>query len=214
MDIVDSINSTFYPQNTEINPNLLNPDYLFNQITAFFKSFYESTDFILIGNIINIVFFIIAIVSIFIICYSVVRIFEIRKKEHKYLQYELEEYARKQVEKEKKDTEKNGSTQSIRWGGVLQHLSSENPGDWKLAIMDADSMLEDLLDQLGFKGENLGEKLKLVDMEKYSSLKSAWDAHIVRNKIAHEGIQFEISQQEAKRAIAIYEQIFRDFRYI
>ena len=75
-------------------------------------------------------------------------------------------------------------------------------------------MLDDLLNQLGFKGEGLGEKLKLVDMEKYASLKPAWDAHLVRNKIAHEGLQFDVSQQEAKRVIAIYEQIFRDFRYI
>jgi len=210
MDIIDSINSTFYPQTTEANQSFFNLEYLINRIEEILKSI----DFALIGNIINIVFFIFAVVSIFVIIYSVIKIFEIRRKEHKYLEHELEEYAHKHAEEEKKKIEKNGSTQSIRWEGVLHHLSSESPGDWKLAIMDADSMLEDLLDQLGFKGENLGEKLKSVDMEKYSSLKSAWDAHLVRNKIAHEGIQFEISQQEAKRTIAIYEQIFRDFRYI
>jgi len=213
MDIVNSINSKFYSPDTAINTKYLDPDYLFGGIVNFFKNAYQIIDFKLTGQIINIIFFVVAIFAIYIICYCTIRILELRKKEHEHLHHEIEEYAHKQAEKEKKAKE-GGSAQSIRWDSVLEHISSPNSGDWKLAIIDADVMLEDLLNQLGFAGENLGEKLKLIDMEKYTSLKPAWDVHKVRNEIAHEGIQFNISQQEAKRVISVYEQIFKDFRYI
>jgi hypothetical protein len=213
MEIVDSINTTFYSPDTAINSELLNPDYLIGKTTEF-SNFFRSIDLPLVGNIINIIFFICAVVFLFIISYSAIRILEVRKKEKEYLQSKIEEYNNNHSEKEKRESEKNISPQRMRWNEVLRHLSSLSQGDWKLAIIDADSMLEDLLDQLGFKGDNLGEKLKSVDMEKYRALKSAWDAHIVRNQIAHEGISFMLSQQEAKRVIAIYESIFLEFRYI
>jgi hypothetical protein len=214
MEALDTINSNFYSPDTAINSNLFDLNYVSLQITNFFNTVHDFLDFNLIGNIINAIFFVSAIFFIFIMCYSIIRILEVRKKEHEYLHYEIEEYAHKYSEHEKKHGEKNGSPQSMRWGSVLEHISSINPGDWKLAILEADSMLEDMLEQLGFVGENLGEKLKAVNMEKYPSLKTAWDVHIIRNKIAHEGLQFELQEQEAKRAIAVYKQIFTDFRYI
>lgn len=213
MDIINSISSKFYSPDTAINTKYLDPDYLFGGILNFLKEAYQTIDFRLVGNIINIIFFVVAIFSIYIICYCTIRIFELRKKEHEHLHHEIEEYAHKQREKEKKEKE-GGSPQSIRWNTVLEHVNSSSSGDWKLAIIDADSMLEDLLNQLGFVGENLGEKLKSIDMSKYTNLKPAWDVHKVRNEIAHEGTQFEISQEEAKRVISTYEQIFKDFRYI
>lgn len=214
MDVVNSINSKFYSPDTALNSNLLDPGYVFNHISSYLQSVYPSINFVQIGHIINVVFFVCAVFFIFIISYSSLRILEIRKKEHAHLHHEIEEYAHHHAEKEKKAAEKSGTVQASRWAGVQEHILSDVQGNWKIAIIDADSMLEDLLDQLGFKGENLGEKLKGIDMEKYASLKDAWEAHLFRNQIAHEGIQFEVSQPEAKRIIAIYEQIFRDFRYI
>jgi hypothetical protein len=115
---------------------------------------------------------------------------------------------------EKEKWGKGGNFLNKKWGNVLQYLFSMNAGDWKLAIIEADGMLEELMDQLGFKGENLGEKLKSTDQEKFKNLSSAWEVHIIRNKIAHEGSDFDLSQHEAKRVIALYEQIFRDYGFI
>ena len=75
-------------------------------------------------------------------------------------------------------------------------------------------MLEDLTDQLNLEGDNLGERLKSVDKEKFKTLDDAWEAHLVRNKIAHEGTQFELSQHEANRIITLYENVFREFGHI
>ena len=93
-------------------------------------------------------------------------------------------------------------------------MFSTNPNDWKLSIVEADAMLEILLGELGFVGENLGEKLKLAGEKGFRPLNRAWEVHTIRNRIAHEGSIFELSHHEAKRVIALYEQIFREFGYI
>ncbi len=199
-------------------------------ILAFFASFFysnirfylenlwrliaEKLHLALIGDIIQIAMYFYMVFFIFIIAYCVVRMIEIRQKEHEYLQHEIAEYAHHHAEKERKMQEGSRGMTNERWAKVLHYLFSSNPNDWKLAIIEADTMLDLLMDQLGFKGDNLGEKLKNADRETFRSLSSAWEVHITRNKIAHQGSEFELSQHEAKRIIALYEQIFREFAYI
>jgi hypothetical protein len=75
-------------------------------------------------------------------------------------------------------------------------------------------MLFDLLVQLNFKGESLGDKLKSANRDNFHSLSLAWEAHNIRNKIAHEGSSFELPLREAKRVISLYESIFQEFGFI
>ncbi|MEI8174756.1 MAG: hypothetical protein WCG28_02275 [bacterium] len=202
--------------NSMPQPTYVNLDYVFYKIYEFFSTLFSPSYHIpYLGTGFLITLTVLSIFFIFIITYSFVRLLEIRKREHEYLHHEIEEYAHKHKEQEKKSWERGGGVSSnARWNVVLQYLFSENAGDWKLAIIEADSMLEGLMNQLGFKGDNLGEKLKGADRDSFRSLSTAWEVHLVRNRIAHEGQQFELSQHEAKRIIALYEQIFREFGYI
>ena len=149
-----------------------------------------------------------------IILYTIFRLFEIRKKEHEHLHHEIAEYAHNQAEQEKHLHEETGGSKNERWGVTLSYLFSQHASDWKLSIIEADSMLEEMMEQLGFRGENLGEKLKNATQENFPSLSTAWEVHTIRNRIAHEGLAFEFSQHEAKRVIALYEQIFHTYGYI
>jgi hypothetical protein len=149
-----------------------------------------------------------------IISYVIVRMLEIRAKEHKHLHHEIHEYAHNKREYEKRLREEVGGSKNEHWGVVLNYLFSQHKSDWKLAIIEADTMLDGLMDQLGFHGESLGEKLKMANQENFPQLTTAWEVHTVRNKIAHEGLAFELSQHEAKRIIALYEQIFHTYGYI
>jgi hypothetical protein len=151
-----------------------------------------------------------AVFFVFVIAYCFVRLIELRKKEKEYLRLQIANYAQKHKEKEEK---RKNLPKNPRWGNVLENLNQGEKG-WRLAILEADMMLDSMLTQIGFSGDTLGDKLKLVDMEKYPSLKNAWEIHNVRNKIAHEGSTFEISEHEVKRIIALYERIFTDFSFI
>ncbi|MFH1608894.1 MAG: hypothetical protein ABH951_02690 [Patescibacteria group bacterium] len=216
MDNIGNIVSNTAQSGTKpFDPTYVNLEYIFQKIINFFGgsggvSGQNSVSGSSSWSSFQIFLFILIIFFLAIITYCLIRIFEIRKKEKEYLEYEIEEYAHKQKEKEQKLTNPGGAINE-KWQKVLTNVFSQNEGDWKIAVIEADIMLDELMDQLGFKGENLGEKLKSADQESFKHLTSAWEIHTVRNKIAHEGSDFQLSQHEAKRIIVKYEQIFRDY---
>lgn len=103
---------------------------------------------------------------------------------------------------------------AAKWQSVKDHMASENPNDWRQAIMDADIILDDLLTKMGYKGESIGEKLKRVEKGDFESIDDAWEAHKVRNRIAHEGTAFDLNLHDAQKAIAHYRRVFEEFYYI
>lgn len=99
------------------------------------------------------------------------------------------------------------------WQKVLRALESENPADWKVAIMEADNILDKLTISMQYHGENLGERLKNAEISDFLTLEDAWEAHKVRNRIAHE-TGFVLTKREARRVISLYENVFHEFDYI
>jgi hypothetical protein len=99
------------------------------------------------------------------------------------------------------------------WERVQNHVNSQNANDWKLAILEADVMLDEMLRAAGFSGDTLGERLKNIESGDFANLQKAWEAHKIRNLIAHEG-DFQISQREARRIINLYRDCFEEFHFI
>src|SRR5690606_20910065 len=105
------------------------------------------------------------------------------------------------------------SEHNTAWEKITRYLDSTNPSDWKLAILEADTILDSLMQKMGYRGENLGERLKAVEPSDFLTLNDAWEAHKVRNSIAHEA-DFQMDYREAKRVIKLYENIFKEFNYL
>ncbi|MHB1330847.1 MAG: hypothetical protein ACYCY6_02665 [Minisyncoccota bacterium] len=101
-----------------------------------------------------------------------------------------------------------------RWEHAVAHLNSANASDWRLAIIEADVMLDELLRAKGYHGDSIGEMLKGVDKSDILTLDSAWEAHKIRNEIVHSGSGYELNERDAKRAMSHYEAVFREFRVI
>ena len=197
-----------------LNSNYFNPDYLFRQGYFYLKQFFNYLFSQQMRSLGSTVLFLFAIFFLTIICYTIIRMLEIRTKERKHLEHEIAEYARNQAEQEKRLREEVGGSKNVHWSQTLGYLFSQHASDWKLAIIEADTMLLGLMEQLGFKGENLGDKLKGANQETFPQLTTAWEVHNIRNRIAHEGLAFELSHHEAKRIIALYEKIFHGYGYI
>ena len=106
------------------------------------------------------------------------------------------------------------SPQATRWQKVETLALSENPNDRRQAIIEADVMLEDAITQKGYTGEGLGEKLKQVTRADVNTIDDAWEAHKVRNRIAHDGSDVELSSREARRIISLFEGVFRELKYL
>lgn len=114
-----------------------------------------------------------------------------------------------------KSSEKEGEALGAeKWQKILEEVDSINPNDWKSAIIDADSILDEMISRMGYQGENLGERLKSVERSDFETLNDAWEAHKVRNKIAHSQSDFVLNQEEARRAVLLYKRVFEEFHYI
>lgn len=101
-----------------------------------------------------------------------------------------------------------------RWQKITEHIESADPPRWRLAIIEADIMLDDLLSGRGYLGDTIGDKLKGVDRGDFLSLDEAWSAHKIRNNIAHEGSDYILTQRQARGAVASYKKVFDEFKYI
>jgi hypothetical protein len=140
------------------------------------------------------------------IIYCVEQLKHIRKKEAEKYDLKVEPAYEKDV--------KSNNVLAERWERVQTQISSENPNDWRQAILEADIMLEDVLTTMGYQGEGIGEKLKRVELGDMKTRQDAWDAHLIRNRIAHDGADFPLTKYEAQRVINQYKKVFEEFYYI
>lgn len=97
-----------------------------------------------------------------------------------------------------------------RWKHVRELVESASPNDWRQAIIEADIILEDMLRNMGLPGNSVGEKLKAANPAHFKTLQEAWEAHKVRNDIAHQGSEFPLTDRIAYRTILHYENVFRE----
>jgi hypothetical protein len=95
-----------------------------------------------------------------------------------------------------------------RLADVMTHIATDNPNDWKLAIIEADIILDDALKRAGYAGASLGERLRALTTAQLASLDDAWQAHKVRNQVAHGGADFVLTKRLAEDTIKLYRRVF------
>jgi len=101
-----------------------------------------------------------------------------------------------------------------RWERVQNLIKSTSSSDWRQAIIEADIILDEMLTRMGHEGESIGDKLKGIEESDFITLNKAWEAHKIRNHIAHRGGDFLFSKDEAERVVNLYRQVFEEFYYI
>lgn len=109
---------------------------------------------------------------------------------------------------------KTDPASSERFKHVLGLVDSENANDWRQAIIEADILLGILLDKQGYQGDGIGEKLRRVEKADFVTIDEAWEAHKVRNVLAHEGTNYALSKREAKRVVQLYKHVFEEFYFV
>lgn len=135
-----------------------------------------------------------------VVLYCWLRIIQIRRAEHK----EFEAAQRTVVAQNIPKTQ-------LRWNRILEQAGAGTPENWRLAILEADIMLSELLDVRGYRGETVAEKMRNVDRADFHSIDVAWEAHKTRNRVAHEGAALQLSQREVRRVVSLYERVFKEF---
>jgi len=160
----------------------------------------EGHEITLIKNI----FWFFGVVFFIVIIYLLRKYYLLRKKEE-------DSY----IEKVRSASEEaDGKERNRRWEQVLNNLDSLNESEWRVGILEADAILDEMLDMLGYEGDTMAEKLKSVNQDGFATLQKAWEAHKIRNRIAHDGVSFVLTKREAQRVVALYRDVFTEFNYI
>ena len=98
-----------------------------------------------------------------------------------------------------------------QWKKVTELAASGNESSYRIAIIDADAILEEMLTAFGIQGETVHEKLKAAfALGGMKTIDAAFEAHGIRNAIAHSGSDFKISEREARRVISLYQKVFEE----
>lgn len=184
-------------------PTFINIDYYFYQVLVFFRWIWNQNA----GSTIYIISYIISLFGITITIFCIVRIIEIQNEEHHHLKHDIDEYHARM-------RERNKDGRNERWNHVLDLVNSPNSSDWRLAVIESDTILEGLLESRGIPGVGIGEKLKNITPGDLGSIQAAWEAHLVRNRIAHEGLDYDFSQRDARKTTQLYEVVFRELGFV
>lgn len=146
--------------------------------------------------------FVFSLAALGLLAYSTIRMRQILTHEHHERYSDLDPIEAEQ------------SKDHSRWAHIQTLIESGQERDWREAIMEADIMLEDMLVERGYEGTSTGERLQRVDPKRFTTLDQAWEAHKIRNRIAHEGMAFKLEDQIAYRTIKKYEAVFKEFAEI
>lgn len=96
------------------------------------------------------------------------------------------------------------------WAKIKKRLETGTESEYKLAILEADSLLNGALRNLRIGLETLEESLKKrVGQDTFSNVEQIKEAHRVRNNIVYD-MAYKLDLERAKEILKIYEQALRE----
>jgi len=97
------------------------------------------------------------------------------------------------------------------WTKITRRLDAGLESEYKLAVIEADSVLDDILKRMGFAGQTLGERLEKLTSASLTNIEEVREAHKTRNNIVHDP-NYRLSLDEARKLISIYEKALVDLQ--
>lgn len=86
-----------------------------------------------------------------------------------------------------------------RWEEIERMTAAGGEMNLKMAVMEGDKLLDHALKAMAIPGVTLGERLKFAAY-KYPNIRNVWNAHRLRNQLAHEA-SFYLDPSLAKKAL-------------
>lgn len=99
------------------------------------------------------------------------------------------------------------------WQKIKNRLEKNDEANLKLAVIEADNLLDDILKRMGLEGKDMGERLEKISKEQLKSLDEIWEAHRLRNLIVHES-GIHIGKDEAEKSIGAYENALKELEVL
>ena len=97
---------------------------------------------------------------------------------------------------------------SKKWDKIKKRIKSGSESDYRLAIIDADDLLLQVLDERGYEGDNLVDVINKAGKLMESISKDVLAAHEARNSIVYNP-DFKLSADQAQKLLSVYESAVR-----
>lgn len=97
------------------------------------------------------------------------------------------------------------------WRRIRDRLNSGMETEYKLAISDADGLLDDILKRMGYAGGNLEERLGKLTEVSLPNIEEIKQSHQTRNTIIRDP-DYRLSLDEARKTLDVYEKALRDLQ--
>jgi hypothetical protein len=99
------------------------------------------------------------------------------------------------------------------WEKIINRLDSGDEANYKLAVIEADKLLDTVLKKLTIPGSTMGERLKAIPVSQLPSIDNVWQVHRLRNHLVHT-TEFVLTENKAKQAMIIYKQAFTELKVL
>lgn len=99
------------------------------------------------------------------------------------------------------------------WENIIKRLEAKDEANHKLAVIEADKLLDTVLKKLTIPGSTMGERLKAIPVSQLPSIENVWKVHKLRNHLVHT-TEFVLTDNKAKQAIDIYHQAFIELKVL
>jgi hypothetical protein len=99
------------------------------------------------------------------------------------------------------------------WKRIQQRLKTGKTEQLKLAILEADKILDEILKMAGYRGKNLEERLSFITVAQLSNIEEIKRAHKLKERIISEP-DLTITFDEARAIIDIYKKALQELNLI
>ncbi len=100
-----------------------------------------------------------------------------------------------------------------KWSKIREKIEGNNESLYKVAIIEADNIIDDLVKRMKYEGENLEDRLSKINLGQIESIEELRKAHQLRNRVIHED-DFKVDKKEAKEIIGYYESFLKEFEVL
>jgi len=106
-----------------------------------------------------------------------------------------------------------GQPENQRWEKILERLKKGDEANLKLAVIEADTLLDDIFKKIGLPGKNMDERLGQITQTEIKSVDKIWETHKIRDRIVKNS-EIRISFEEAERAVGNIETALKELEYL
>lgn len=100
-----------------------------------------------------------------------------------------------------------------KWDKIRKHVEKGEQIGYKIAIIKADDIIDDLIKRMKYPGENMAERLSGINPGQIENIEELKIAHEIRNQIVQKE-DFPLSKEKAEEVLGYYENFLRYFQVL